>query len=123
MRKTAIKATNCKSTGVLRTTPAAIDGTKARNSKATISENDGTAFVIPATQIPAKVIPRLVRSSPPEKNAAAKNNDDEASITISDPSGNTVTLNEAGITLSKAGQQIVIGDANVSVNDGALVVE
>lgn len=50
-------------------------------------------------------------------------NDDEASITISDPNGNTVTLNEAGITLSKAGQQIVIGDANVSVNDGALVVE
>ena len=50
-------------------------------------------------------------------------NDDEASITISDPSGNTVTLNEAGITLSKASQQIVIGDASISVNDGALVVE
>ncbi len=50
-------------------------------------------------------------------------NDDEASITISDPSGNIVTLNEAGITLSKAGQQIVIGDASVSVNDGALMVE
>jgi uncharacterized protein involved in type VI secretion and phage assembly len=50
-------------------------------------------------------------------------NDDEASITISDPSGGAVTLNEAGLTLSKAGQQIVIGDASVSVNDGALVVE
>jgi uncharacterized protein involved in type VI secretion and phage assembly len=50
-------------------------------------------------------------------------NDDEASITISDPSGGSVTLNEAGLTLSKAGQQIVIGDASVSVNDGALVVE
>jgi uncharacterized protein involved in type VI secretion and phage assembly len=50
-------------------------------------------------------------------------NDAEPSITISDPSGNTVTLNEAGITLSKADQQIVIGDASVSVNDGALVVE
>jgi uncharacterized protein involved in type VI secretion and phage assembly len=50
-------------------------------------------------------------------------NDAEPSITISDPSGNTVTLNEAGITLSKASQQVVIGDASVSVNDGALVVQ
>lgn len=50
-------------------------------------------------------------------------NDAEPSITISDPSGNTVTLNEVGVTLSKASQQIVVGDANVSVNDGALVVE
>lgn len=50
-------------------------------------------------------------------------NDDEASITISDPNGNMVTLSKAGITLSKAGQQILIGGMNVSVNDGALVVE
>ena len=50
-------------------------------------------------------------------------NDAGPSITISDPSGNTVTLNEAGITLSKAAQQVVIGDASVSINDGALVVE
>ena len=50
-------------------------------------------------------------------------NDDEASITLSDPNGNVVTLNEAGITLSKASQQILIGDASVSVNDGALEVE
>jgi uncharacterized protein involved in type VI secretion and phage assembly len=50
-------------------------------------------------------------------------NDDEASITISDPSGAAVTFNEAGLTLSKGGQQVVLGDASVSVNDGALVVE
>lgn len=50
-------------------------------------------------------------------------NDDEPSITISDPSGNMVTLNEAGITVSKAEMQIVVSDANVTVNDGALVVE
>ena len=50
-------------------------------------------------------------------------NDDELSITISDPNGNMVILNEAGITLSKAEMQIVVGDANVTVNDGALVVE
>jgi uncharacterized protein involved in type VI secretion and phage assembly len=50
-------------------------------------------------------------------------NDDAASITLSDPNGNVVTLNEAGITLSKASQQILIGDASVSVNDGALEVQ
>jgi uncharacterized protein involved in type VI secretion and phage assembly len=50
-------------------------------------------------------------------------NDDEGSVMISDSNGNAVTLNEVGITLSKGGQQIVIGDASVSVNDGALVVE
>ena len=50
-------------------------------------------------------------------------NDDERSITITDPNGNSVTLNAAGITLSKGGQQIVISDASVSVNDGALEVQ
>lgn len=50
-------------------------------------------------------------------------NDDQASITISDPNGNTVLLNASGITLSKAGMQILIGDASVSVNDGALEVQ
>jgi uncharacterized protein involved in type VI secretion and phage assembly len=50
-------------------------------------------------------------------------NDDEASITISDPNGNMVVLNASGITLSKASQQVLIGDASVSVNDGALVVQ
>jgi uncharacterized protein involved in type VI secretion and phage assembly len=50
-------------------------------------------------------------------------NDDEPSITISDPNGNMVILSEAGITLSKAEMQIVVSDANVTVNDGALVVE
>ena len=50
-------------------------------------------------------------------------NDDEGSITISDPNGNTVLLNASGITLSKAEMQILIGDASVSVNDGALEVQ
>ena len=45
-----------------------------------------------------------------------------ASITISDPNGNTVTLNASGITLKKESQQVVIAAANVSVNNGALVV-
>jgi uncharacterized protein involved in type VI secretion and phage assembly len=50
-------------------------------------------------------------------------NDAAKSITISDPNGNTVLLNASGITLSKGGQQILIGDASVSVNDGALEVQ
>jgi uncharacterized protein involved in type VI secretion and phage assembly len=50
-------------------------------------------------------------------------NDEEESITITDPNGNAVTLNESGITLSKGGQQVLIGEASVSVNDGALEVQ
>jgi uncharacterized protein involved in type VI secretion and phage assembly len=50
-------------------------------------------------------------------------NDDEGSITISDSNGNKVTLDDSGITLSKGSQQIQIGDASVSVNDGALEVQ
>jgi uncharacterized protein involved in type VI secretion and phage assembly len=49
--------------------------------------------------------------------------DDKQSITLTDPNGNTVTLDSAGITLSKGGQQIVVSDASVSVNDGALEVQ
>jgi Type VI secretion system/phage-baseplate injector OB domain len=49
-------------------------------------------------------------------------NDADQSITIKAPSGNTVTLNASGITLSRGGQQVLIGDASVSVNQGALEV-
>jgi len=49
--------------------------------------------------------------------------DDRRSITLSDPNGNTVTLDEAGITLRKGSQQVVVSDASVSVNDGALEVQ
>lgn len=49
--------------------------------------------------------------------------DSAASITISDPNGNTVVLNATGISLSKGAQQIEIGDASVSVNSGALEVQ
>jgi uncharacterized protein involved in type VI secretion and phage assembly len=50
-------------------------------------------------------------------------NDDQQSITLTDPSGNSVVLNADGITLSKGGQQIVVSDASVSVNEGALEVQ
>ena len=50
-------------------------------------------------------------------------NDDEGSITISDPNGNTVLLSTSGILLSNADMQILVSEASVSVNDGALEVE
>jgi len=49
--------------------------------------------------------------------------DDQKSITITDSNGNTVTLDAAGITLSKGSQQVVVSDLSVSVNDGALEVQ
>jgi len=49
--------------------------------------------------------------------------DDKGSITITDPNGNTVTLDSSGITLSKGGQKVIISDSSVSVNDGALEVQ
>lgn len=49
--------------------------------------------------------------------------DDQQSITITDPNGNTVTLDASGITLSSGGQQIQITDLSVSINDGALEVQ
>jgi uncharacterized protein involved in type VI secretion and phage assembly len=49
--------------------------------------------------------------------------DDQQSITITDNNGNSVTLDTTGITLSRAGQQIVVSDASISVNDGALEVQ
>ena len=48
--------------------------------------------------------------------------DDGATITISDPNDNTVALGADGITLSRGGTKIEIGDAEVNVNDGALEV-
>ena len=49
--------------------------------------------------------------------------DDQQSITVTDPNGNTVTLDVGGITLSKGSQQVVVSDVSVSVNDGALEVQ
>jgi uncharacterized protein involved in type VI secretion and phage assembly len=47
---------------------------------------------------------------------------DQGSITIEDQNGNTITLDDSGITLSRGGQSVVIDDGSVSVNDGALEV-
>lgn len=50
--------------------------------------------------------------------------DDQGTITLSDPNGNTVTLDSSGITLAN-GQSIsvVVSSSSVSVNDGALEVQ
>jgi uncharacterized protein involved in type VI secretion and phage assembly len=47
---------------------------------------------------------------------------DQGSITIEDQNGNTITLDDGGITLSRGGQSVAIDDVSVSVNDGALEV-
>ena len=52
-----------------------------------------------------------------------KLDDAAGSITVSDPNGNTVTLDNSRITLANGGQQVVISSSSVSVNDGALEVQ
>jgi uncharacterized protein involved in type VI secretion and phage assembly len=49
--------------------------------------------------------------------------DDAGSITITDNNGNSVKLDTSGITISKGGQQVVLNDLSVSVNNGALEVQ
>jgi uncharacterized protein involved in type VI secretion and phage assembly len=48
--------------------------------------------------------------------------DDAGSITVSDQAGNSVTLDSSGITLARGSGKVVVGDAGVNVNDGALEV-
>ena len=48
--------------------------------------------------------------------------DDGSKITVTDPNGNTVTLESSGITLERGANRVRVGDASVSVNDGALEV-
>jgi phage baseplate assembly protein gpV len=50
--------------------------------------------------------------------------DDEGSITVSDPNDNTVTLDDSGITLANGDSiSVVVSSSSVSVNDGALEVQ
>lgn len=47
----------------------------------------------------------------------------EPSLTVSDPSENSITLDSSGVTLARGeSQQVVVSDDSVSVNDGALEV-
>jgi uncharacterized protein involved in type VI secretion and phage assembly len=72
-------------------------------------------------ELPSDVAPavKVIATKAPLE---VKLDDDAQSITLTDSNGNTVTLDSTGITLSKGGQQVVVADANVSVNSGALTV-
>jgi uncharacterized protein involved in type VI secretion and phage assembly len=48
--------------------------------------------------------------------------DNAQSITITDPSNNTITLDSSGVTLSRGSNSVAISDAEVNVNNGALEV-
>lgn len=60
----------------------------------------------------------LVTAAPHE----LKFDDDEGSITITDPNGNTVTMDTSGITLSTDSCTVAVGSDSVSINDGSLEV-
>lgn len=61
----------------------------------------------------------LVTAAPHE----LKFDDSQGSITITDPNGNTATLDSSGITLSNGSEQVVISSSSVSINSGALEVQ
>lgn len=53
-----------------------------------------------------------------------KLDDGQQSITITDPNGNTVTLDSSGITLANGDSvSVAVSSSSVSINDGALEVE
>lgn len=52
-----------------------------------------------------------------------KLDDNQQTITITDPNGNTATFDSNGITLANGSEQIVISSSSVSVNNGALEVQ
>jgi phage baseplate assembly protein gpV len=64
---------------------------------------------------------RVIVTSAPHK---VEFDDSQGSITISDPNGNTITLDSSGITLANGGSiSVVVSSSSVSVNDGALEVQ
>ena len=48
--------------------------------------------------------------------------DDDETVTLSDANDNEVTLDSSGITQARGSQQVVVGDASVNINSGALEV-
>ena len=60
----------------------------------------------------------LVTTAPLE----LKLDDDAAAITITDPNGNTVTMDDSGITLSNGSGTVAVSSSSVSINDGSLEV-
>jgi uncharacterized protein involved in type VI secretion and phage assembly len=74
-----------------------------------------------ASELPSDVGPavKVIQTKSPFE---LKFDDDGGSLTITDSSGNTVTLDSSGITLSNGGEQVVVSSSSVSVNNGALQV-
>jgi uncharacterized protein involved in type VI secretion and phage assembly len=73
------------------------------------------------SELPSDVAPDvkvIVTPAPLE----LKLDDGGQSIMLTDPNGNTVTLDSSGITVSNGGQQIIVDSSSVSVNSGALQV-
>ncbi len=48
--------------------------------------------------------------------------DDGETITVTDQNQNQITLDSDGVTLERGGNKVVVSDAEVNVNDGALEV-
>lgn len=48
--------------------------------------------------------------------------DDEETITITDPNNNSVTFDSSGITLEREGKKVVVSSSEVNINDGGLEV-
>ncbi len=48
--------------------------------------------------------------------------DEGTTVTLQDANDNSVSLDATGITHARGGQTLVVGDASVSVNDGAMTV-
>ncbi|TQF68275.1 hypothetical protein FK531_14300 [Rhodococcus spelaei] len=48
--------------------------------------------------------------------------DDAQSVTLTDANNGAVTLDSSGVSAARGGQQVVVSDSSVSVNDGAMEV-
>ena len=73
-------------------------------------------------ELPPDVAPDVKVIVTPSHLEVKLDDSDDGSITLTDSHGNTVQLDNSGITLSKGSQQVVVSDSSVSVNDGALEV-
>ncbi len=72
-------------------------------------------------EIPSEVAPnvKVIKTVAPH---TLQMDDGQSSISLTDPSQNSVTLDSSGITLTRSSSSIAISDAEVNVNDGALEV-
>jgi uncharacterized protein involved in type VI secretion and phage assembly len=74
-----------------------------------------------AGEIPADATP-TVKAIVTKKGHKLLFDDDAGSVLIEDSNGNKVTLDSSGLTLERGGKRVVVSDAKVDVNSGALEV-